>query len=256
MAEFKKKTIAEIKTFLDRKAELSPEEEDLLRADGRKGVAELLENHTRRKEAREREEKRLRGMLIEEEILIKKGFRAVAGVDEAGRGPLAGPVIAAAVVLEPGVLINGLRDSKQLSARARNKIFDQVILRARGYGIAGANREEIDDLNIHAASLLAMRRALGKLPIKPDYVLVDGGFPIRDCPFEQKAIKGGDTLSMSIAAASVLAKVSRDNMMLGLHQKYPHYGFNRNMGYGTAEHREAISRYGLCPAHRRSFRLF
>jgi len=254
MVDFKKMTIAEIKTFLDRKAELSPEEKELLRADGRRGAAELLKSHIRRKEAREREENRLRGMLIEEELLFKKGFRAVAGVDEAGRGPLAGPVIAAAVILKPGVLINDLRDSKQLSARARKIIFDQVVLNTRCYGIAGATREEIDDLNIHAASLLAMRRALGRLSIKPDYILVDG-FPIRDCPFEQKAIKGGDTLSMSIAAASVLAKVSRDNMMLALHHKYPHYGFNRNMGYGTAEHRHAISRYGLCPAHRRSFRL-
>jgi len=252
--DFQKMTIAELKAFLDRERELSPEQVQLLKADGRRGAAELLKRYKRKKEFLDKEESRLRGMLVEEKSLIQQGYHAVAGVDEAGRGPLAGPVIAAAVILKPGVVIDDLKDSKQLSARTRMDIFEHLVLNARSYGIGSASREEIDRINIHAASMLAMQRALERLSIKPDYVLADG-FPIRECPYEQKAIKGGDALSMSIAAASVLAKVSRDKIMVALHQKYPQYGFDQNMGYGTASHREAISRYGPCPVHRRSFRL-
>ncbi len=251
---FEKLTIKELKAFLEHTGELSPEQESLLKSDDRRGAAELYKRYCRKKEARTREEKRLNEMLSEEVLLINKGFKAVAGVDEAGRGPLAGPVIAAAVILKPGVLINSLNDSKQLSAQTREYLFEQVILNAFSYGIAGATREEIDQLNIHAASMLAMQRALERLSLEPDYVLVDG-FKIRDCLFRQKAIKGGDGLSMSIAAASILAKVSRDKIMNDLHQKYPRYGFDRNKGYGTAAHREAIARYGLCPAHRRTFKM-
>lgn len=247
-------SIAELKVFLDQNGELNAEQEKILEADRRRGVAELIKRYNRKKEALKKEEDRLRGMLAEERILEERGYQAVAGVDEAGRGPLAGPVIAAAVILKPGVVIDDLNDSKQLSARARVEIFESIVFNALSYGIGSASREEIDRINIHAASMLAMRRALERLSIKPDFVLADG-YPIRDCPYEQKAIKGGDALSMSIAAASVLAKVSRDRIMVGLHEKYPHYGFDRNMGYGTTSHREAISEYGPCPAHRRSFRL-
>lgn len=247
-------TIKELKALLEHTRELTPEQESFLKSDNRRGVAELYKRYCRKKEAQVREEKRLNEMLTEEVLLINKGFKAVAGVDEAGRGPLAGPVIAAAVILKPGVLINSLNDSKQLSAQTREYLFEQVILNARSYGIAGATREEIDQTNIHAASMLAMQRALERLSLKPDYVLVDG-FKIRNCLFKQKAIKGGDGLSMSIAAASILAKVSRDKIMNDLHQKYPRYGFDRNKGYGTAAHREAIARYGLCPAHRRTFKM-
>jgi len=247
-------SIAELKAFLDQNGELNAEQEKILEADRRRGVAELIKRYNRKKEALKKEEDRLRGMLAEERILEERGYQAVAGVDEAGRGPLAGPVIAAAVILKPGVVIDDLNDSKQLSARARVEIFESIVFNALSYGIGSASREEIDRINIHAASMLAMRRALERLSIKPDFVLADG-YPIRDCPYEQKAIKGGDALSMSIAAASVLAKVSRDRIMVGLHEKYPHYGFDRNMGYGTTSHREAISEYGPCPAHRRSFRL-
>ncbi len=247
-------TIKKLKALLEHTRELTPEQESFLKSDNRRGVAELYKRYCRKKEARGREEKRLNEMLTEEVLLINKGFKAVAGVDEAGRGPLAGPVIAAAVILKPGVLINNLNDSKQLSAQTREYLFEQVILNARSYGIAGATREEIDQTNIHASSMLAMQRALERLSIEPDYVLVDG-FKIRNCLFKQKAIKGGDGLSMSIAAASILAKVSRDKIMNDLHQKYPRYGFDRNKGYGTAAHREAIARYGLCPAHRRTFKM-
>lgn len=247
-------TIAELRAFLKGKEALDPEEEKLLQADPRIGVAALLKRYRKHKQACLIEENRLQEMLCEEKVLRSRGFHAIAGVDEAGRGPLAGPVLAAAVILKPGVTIRGLKDSKQLSALAREKLFDQIILNASSYGIGSASRNEIDRINIHAASMLAMRRALDKLSTKPDFVLVDG-FQIRDCPIMQKAVKGGDGLSMSIAAASVLAKVTRDRIMRDLHQKYPCYGFDCNMGYGTSGHREAISQYGPCPEHRRSFKL-
>lgn len=251
---FERMTIAEIAEYLDRKEELGPEEEASLRTDSRRGAADLLGRFYRRKDKRLQEETRLQKMLAEEKNLWEKGFTAVAGVDEAGRGPLAGPVVAAAVIFSPGTLITGLNDSKQLSRPARERIFDQVVYNALCYSIASASCEEIDRLNIHAASLLAMRRALEKLPFSPDYILVDG-FKIQDSPFKQKAIKGGDCLSLSIAAASVLAKVSRDAIMADLHRKYPFYDFIRNKGYGTPEHQQALLEHGPCPEHRRSFRL-
>lgn len=251
--DFQNMTIAQIKAYLQDRGVLSLEEKELLKEDRRRGTIELLNRYNRKQELWELEQQRLRRMLSEEEMLGMQGYEKVAGVDEAGRGPLAGPVIAAAVILKPGTLIKDLKDSKKLSARSRENIFEQIIFNALSYGIGAASRQEIDRFNIHAASMLAMRRALARLSLLPDYVLVDG-FPIRDCPFEQKAIKGGDNLSMSIAAASVLAKVSRDRIMLDLHHKYPRYGFDRNRGYGTADHKVCISRYGPCPAHRRSFR--
>ncbi len=254
MNSFEKMTIAEIATFLQGSEKLSPEVRALLEADNRRGVANLIGRYYQCQEARTKEEERLQKMLIEEQKLWKYGFKLIAGVDEAGRGPLAGPVVAAAVIFRPGTTINGLNDSKQLSAKLREKLFEIIILEAEAYGIGSASREEIDDINIHRATLLAMNRALVRLCPKPDFVLVDG-FPIADCPFRQKALRGGDTISLSIAAASVLAKVTRDQMMTVLHERYPDYGFDRHMGYGTLEHRNALNEHGPCPAHRKSFRL-
>ncbi len=254
MNSFEKMTIAEITTFLQDSEKLSPEERALLEADSRRGVTNLISRYDHRQEACIKEEQRLQKMLVEEQKLWKHGFKLIAGVDEAGRGPLAGPVVAAAVVFRPGTTIKGLNDSKQLSAALREKIFEIIIQEAEAYGIGSASREEIDDINIHRATLLAMTRALERLRPKPDFVLVDG-FLIADCPFRQKALRGGDTISLSIAAASVLAKVTRDQMMTVLHERYPDYGFNRHMGYGTLEHRNALNEHGPCPAHRKSFRL-
>ncbi len=251
----KQMTISQLAGYLESKEELSPREVALLKADGRLGAAALLERFNRRKKRAAAEENRLYKMLAEERTLWEQGFSAVAGTDEAGRGPLAGPVLAAAVILEPeAASITGLNDSKMLSREARERLFDQIVVTARCYAIASATCQEIDRLNIHAASLLAMRRALEKLALKPDFVLVDG-FKIRDCLFRQKAITGGDGLSLSIAAASVLAKVARDKIMAEMHEKYPCYGFDRNKGYATFDHFEAIARHGPCPEHRRSFRL-
>lgn len=251
---FERMTIAEIAEYLDRKEKLDPEEEASLRKDRRRGVADLLSRFNKRENRRRLEEVRLQKMLVEENNLWENGFTAIAGVDEAGRGPLAGPVVAAAVIFSPGTLISGLNDSKKLSKSIRERLFDQVVYHARCYSIASASCHEIDRVNIHAASMLAMRRALEKLSIRPDYILVDG-FKIGESSIRQKAIKGGDCLSLSIAAASVLAKVSRDAIMAELHRKYPAYDFVRNKGYGTEEHRQALLEHGPCPEHRRSFRL-
>lgn len=254
MLTFQKMTLAELAAYIEKRTELTSEEEERLASDGRNGALALLNKYKRNIELRAKETARLEKMLCEEKQLWGKGFKFIAGIDEAGRGPLAGPVVAAAVVLSPGTLIENLNDSKQLSAARRRFLYDEIILKAQSYGLGSATREEIDRFNIHQATFIAMKRALEKLSAKPDYLLVDG-FPLPGPSCPQKALKGGDALSLSIAAASVLAKVTRDNMMLKLHDKYPQYGFNRNMGYGTNDHCVALNNYGPCPAHRTSFRL-
>jgi len=254
MPTFQKMTLAELAAYIEKRAELTSEEEEGLSADGRSGALALLTRHRRKIELRKKEISRLEKMLSEEKMLWEKGFRFIAGLDEAGRGPLAGPVVAAAVVLSPGTLIENLNDSKQLSAARRRFLYEEIILKAQAYGLGSATREEIDHYNIHQATFMAMKRALEKLSAKPDYLLVDG-FPLPGSSCPQKALRGGDALSLSIAAASVLAKVTRDNLMLKLHDQYPQYGFNRNMGYGTGDHCAALNNYGPCPAHRTSFRL-
>jgi ribonuclease HII len=177
----------------------------------------------------------------------------VAGVDEAGRGPLAGPVVAAAVILPPKFRLRGLTDSKQLSAAVRERIFlalrtDRSVAMAVGLAPAW----EIDRINILQATHRAMQRALGILERQPEHVLIDG-LPVPLVTLPQTAIVGGDALSLSIAAASVVAKVTRDRLMEGWHRRFPHYGFDRHKGYPTKEHLERLRTYGPCPIHRRSF---
>lgn len=184
---------------------------------------------------------------------FEKGFLTVCGVDEAGRGPLAGPVYAAAVILPRDVRIEGLNDSKKLSAKRRDALFDVIREQALCYCVASADEKEIDTLNILQATFLAMRRAVEGLEILPDAVLVDGNRdPGLACEHTQ-TIVGGDGLSASIAAASILAKVSRDRRMMELAELYPEYGLEKHKGYGTKEHYEKILRYGILPIHRRSF---
>jgi ribonuclease HII len=254
MPVFQKITIAELAAYIERQKILTSEEEEMLAADERSGALALLARYKKNIELRAKETARLEKMLSEEKKLWEIGFQFIAGIDEAGRGPLAGPVVAAAVVLPQGTLIENLNDSKQLSAARRRFLYEEIILKARAYGLGSATREEIDHYNIRQATFMAMKRALEKLSVKPDYLLVDG-FPLPEPSCPQKALKGGDALSLSIAAASVLAKVTRDNLMLKLHDQFPQYGFNRNMGYGTNDHCAALNTYGPCPAHRTSFRL-
>lgn len=176
----------------------------------------------------------------------------VAGVDEAGRGPLAGPVLAAAVVLDPRIPIDGLRDSKQLSAGARERLAALIRERAYAWSLGRADAGDIDRINILQATLLAMTRAVAGLPLRPRRVLVDGlHCPRLSCRVE--AFVGGDRRFAVISAASILAKVTRDAEMLELDCRYPEYGFRRHKGYPTREHREALRRHGPCPCHRRSF---
>jgi len=187
---------------------------------------------------------------------IENGYAGltVAGVDEAGRGPLAGPVTAAAVILPPGLVIEGLNDSKKLTARCRERLYDIIAREAVCWAVAHASVEEIETLNILNAAQLAMRRAVSLLSPAPDLALVDGNI-VRDFPVKAVPVVGGDRLSASIAAASIMAKVTRDRLMRELAEIYPQYGFEKHKGYGTALHYERLREYGPCPAHRRSFQL-
>ena len=188
-----------------------------------------------------------------ERALRARGFVLIAGVDEAGRGPLAGPVVAAAVVLPDDFALDGLTDSKKVSAAKREKFY--AILTATAeilWAVAEATVEEIDRLNILRATHLAMARAIEALPREPDHALVDG-LPVRGLTVDHTALVEGDSLSLSIAAASIIAKVTRDRLMVELDAQYPQYGFGRHKGYGVREHLEALRKHGPCPAHRRTF---
>ena len=183
----------------------------------------------------------------------EKGIRLLCGVDEAGRGPLAGPVYAAAVIFQPDKIPDGLDDSKKLSEKKREALFDQITAMALAYGIASASVEEIERINILQASLLAMERAVAALHVPPQYILTDGNRLPAAFAGRGEAVIHGDALSASIAAASILAKVSRDRLLYQYAQQYPAYGFDQHKGYGTAAHIAAIREHGILPIHRRSF---
>lgn len=190
--------------------------------------------------------------LFEYDSAVRNDFPVICGIDEAGRGPLAGDVYAAAVIFDDGVFIDGLNDSKKLTEKKREQLFDEIISKAKAYCVATASVEEIEEINILQATFLAMKRAYEGLGIAADIALIDGNrLPNLDC--EMKAVVKGDSLSASIAAASILAKVSRDRYMAELAEKYPEYRFDKHKGYGTKLHYELILEYGPCPAHRMSF---
>lgn len=190
-----------------------------------------------------------------EQAALNQGYTVVCGVDEAGRGPLCGPVAAAACVLPCGLVIDGLNDSKKLTAKKRNILFDVIRQEAIAYSIALATVEEINEYNILEATLLAMRRAIAGLTVPADYALVDGNV-FRDFPVDGRAVIGGDATSPSIAAASILAKVTRDRICLELDAQYPGYGIAANKGYGTRAHMEALRSLGPTPIHRKQFIRF
>ena len=183
----------------------------------------------------------------------EKGFSVVCGVDEAGRGPLAGPVFAGAVILPEGCIINGVNDSKKLSEKKREELYDIITKTALSWGIGFATEQEIDTLNILQATFLAMERAIEKLTLMPQLALIDGNQapPMKDIPV--RTIVHGDGCCECIAAASILAKVSRDRLMRKLDGIYPEYGFAKHKGYGTKQHRQALLEYGPCPIHRKTF---
>lgn len=187
-----------------------------------------------------------------ENLHFANGVGVICGVDEAGRGPLAGPVCAAAVILPPDLEIPGLTDSKKLSDKRRRELFPVIMEQAIAYGIGFASHEEIDEINILQATFLAMERALAQLSVKPDLALIDGNRK-KDFGIPVETVVKGDSLSASIAAASVLAKVSRDDVMLAMAEEYPGYGFEIHKGYGTKKHYEALQALGPSPIHRMSF---
>jgi ribonuclease HII len=196
---------------------------------------------------------RTRALRTLENSLRRLGFLRVAGVDEVGRGCLAGPVVACAVVLDPDCHIPGLSDSKQVPAPERERLYDVIVRRACGWAVASAAPGEIDAVNIHRASLGAMRRAVLGLAPLPDLVLVDA-FRIPGLFMPQRGVIHGDARCAAIAAASIVAKVTRDRLMCELHGRDPRYGFDRHKGYATADHLEAVARHGYSAVHRRSFR--
>lgn len=201
---------------------------------------------------------RLKKLLsLEERLRQERGYEKIAGIDEAGRGPLAGPVVAAACILPRTDLLRGIDDSKKLDGQERYKLYERLIAEPNiAYGVGVVEPCEIDRINIHHATLKAMSIALARLPVRPDYILVDGKYLPAQQEIAGEAVVDGDRLVYCIAAASIIAKVTRDHIMMGYHELFPSYRFDTHKGYGTKTHLRAIELYGLCPIHRKSFGLW
>lgn len=227
-----------------------PEFCKILESDERKAVGQLIVRLTRKFESHEKERIRMHKIFEYERAAQSKGYLLIAGIDEAGRGPLVGPVVAGAVVLDQNVDWTGIDDSKKLSEEKRNFFYDKIIKHAISYGVGMASHVEIDEINILNATKLAMTRALES--VNADFLLIDA-VKLTDIPIEQISIIKGDSLSASIAAASIIAKVTRDRMLHELHEAYPMYDFKNNKGYGTESHYKAIREFGIINEHRKSF---
>lgn len=200
----------------------------------------------------EEEKQRVYAMYETERELKNMGYNLICGVDEAGRGPLAGPVYAAAVILKENFFIEGINDSKKLSEKRREELYDVIVENAVAYGVFSVNEKRIDEINILNATFEAMNGAVNSLAVQPDFVLIDGN-RIKNMTLPHMTVVKGDAKSASIAAASILAKVSRDRYICEMAKKYPEYGFEKHKGYGTAAHNEAILKYGPCEIHRKTF---
>lgn len=246
-------SIAEIRRrYLDGGEPPSPQLIARLRRDPRLGVRSLVAVLQKRADRDRGERNRLAALLNFERVLWKSGVERIAGVDEAGVGPLAGPVVAAAVVFAPGTEIEGVDDSKRLDRQRREELAAAIRERAAGVGVGLAEVAEIDRLNVYRAALVAMRRAVEALPEPPQHVLVDAR-EIPELPIPQNRFDKGDGINFSIAAASIVAKTHRDRLMIELDRAYPAYGFARHKGYATTDHQEAIRRHGPCSVHRASY---
>ncbi len=206
----------------------------------------------RKKLTEEEEIQRVKAMYEIENSYRAKGYKLICGVDEAGRGPLAGPVYAAAVILEPDTIIKGINDSKKLTEKRREELFEEICSKAVAYSIYSVDEKRIDEINILNATYEAMNGAVSGLDIEPDFALIDGN-RISGMTIPCETVVKGDAKSASIAAASILAKVSRDRFICEIAEKYPQYGFQQHKGYGTKAHNEAILQYGPCPIHRKTF---
>ncbi|MFR3557654.1 MAG: ribonuclease HII [Paraclostridium sordellii] len=249
----KEKSVKEINSIIEN---ISTDEYlkyiDILKDDERKSVKNIAVKLAKKLDKMRAENERLEMINIFENEGYEKGFTYIGGIDEAGRGPLAGPVVAAVVVFKPGTKIEGINDSKKLSETKRDELFEIIKEEALDYGIGIVQKDEIDEYNILNATYMAMKKAVNCLKQKPDYLLVDAAH-IPDVDIEQKSIIKGDSKSISIAAASILAKVTRDSIMYEYDKMYPEYGFASHKGYGTDQHYKAIREHGITSIHRRSF---
>jgi ribonuclease HII len=251
--KFNELSIEEIRTqFVHGQQALTAQFLNKLARDPRQGVRKMCELLKKRYEKERSERLRIQNMLNFERLLWKSGIRAIAGVDEVGVGPLAGPVVAAAVIFPSNTEIAGVDDSKRLDPAQRLELETAIRRSAAAIGIGAAEVGEIDNLNIYHAALLAMRRAVEQLPLKPEHLLVDAR-TIPGLAIPQNAFNKGDGINFSIAAASIIAKTHRDRLMERLETQYPGYGFAQHKGYGTPEHQNAIRELGPCPIHRLSF---
>ncbi|MFZ5988456.1 MAG: ribonuclease HII [Bacillota bacterium] len=224
----------------------------ILREDCKGKVEKIIEKYEKKKASYDRELDRYLNMCVYEKEAYDKGHKLIGGIDEAGRGPLAGPVVAACVILPKDIFIEGLNDSKKLSEKKRNELFDIIREKAIDIGVGIVDEKEIDEINILNAAKRAMKLAVDSLKNKPDILLIDAE-RLEDVNIAQVSIIKGDTLSVSIAAASVIAKVTRDRILEEMDKTYPQYGFIKHKGYGTKEHIDSIKKYGICPIHRMSF---
>ena len=249
----KDKSVKDIKEIVDNlSVDKYLEYIDILKNDERKSVQNLSLKLAKKLDAIRKEEQRLELINTYENEGYQKGYIYIGGIDEAGRGPLAGPVVASVVVFKPNTKIEGINDSKKLSEAKREELFDIIKEQALDYGVGIVNNEEIDEFNILNATYMAMKKAINCLEKTPDYLLIDAA-TIPGIEIDQKPIIKGDSKSISIAAASILAKVTRDHIMYTYDEMYPGYGFKAHKGYGTKEHYDAIEKQGITPIHRKSF---
>ncbi|MFQ6093535.1 MAG: ribonuclease HII [bacterium] len=242
-------SLAQLRSQLSNAGSVDPSSLEQLTIDPRAGARQLAQRLRQKAQKERRERERL---LLFERKLWDAGYTRVAGIDEAGRGPLAGPVVAAAVIFPPGAFVPGVDDSKKVSARKRARLYEEITRMALTVGVGIVDEREIDRTNILAATFKAMRTALGQLSISPQFVLVDGR-ELPECPYRHRSVIGGDGRCFSIGAASIVAKVTRDRIMVAYDSQFPEYGFAKHKGYATAAHRAALERYGPCALHRRSF---
>ncbi|MEN6315240.1 MAG: ribonuclease HII [Clostridiaceae bacterium] len=248
--------LSKLKDIENQAAGMTPAEAvdylEAVRLEGMAAVEKLIEKYRKKILAQQKEMERLKLMSKYEMEAYQKGFRYVAGIDEAGRGPLAGPVAAACVMLPEGCIIEGVNDSKKLSAAQRERLYDIIVDKAISIGIGIIDEKCIDEINILNATKLAMKKAVDQIKPRPDMLLIDA-VRLNDVEIRQMPIIKGDALSISIAAASIIAKVTRDRLIEQADAIYPQYGFKKHKGYGTEEHINAIKKYGICPIHRVSF---
>lgn len=255
VVNFAEMSLQEIESYLEKEDEFDPVLFNKLKTDPRKGTTRLAARYMTRREAMEKEKERLQVLKKREENLHQEGYAHIAGVDEVGRGPLAGPVMAAAVIMPRESTITGVDDSKRIGTTKREELHERIRMEATSCGIGTVSVAVIDRIGIREATGLAMQKALGRLDIAPDYVLIDGGIRIPGLSFPHKNVRQGDARCYAVAAASIVAKVERDRIMAELDTNHPEYGFAKNKGYGTDEHLAAVEKHGYSTVHRASFRF-